>query len=191
MPGGQRHLQFTLGRPKFQTGSPNGHLKLMILRLTSSEQKQNSLLILHHEMTTENVWSSAKGKKILPTIKGKRAALCLEIRFCDFRCWVVEVSRLKMALNELNSLRKNFDNQIMTFPSTLEMLLVTSAWSKNWQKVVIRGKATWFVITRDIRCKFVAFSILLRTRRYTQRFLLSLFYSAFSTPPYFLWHVLW
>ena len=29
-------------------------------------------------MTTENVWSSAIGKKILPTIKGKHAALCLE-----------------------------------------------------------------------------------------------------------------
>ena len=59
------------------------------------------------------------------------------------------------------------------------------------KKVVISGKASWFVITRDISCKFVAFSILLRTRRYTQRFLLSLFYSALSTPPYFLWYVLW
>ena len=36
-------LRFTLGRPKFQTGSPNGHLKLMILRLTSSEQTSNRL----------------------------------------------------------------------------------------------------------------------------------------------------
>ena len=33
-----RLLLFTLGRPKFQTGSPNGGLKLMILRLTSGEQ---------------------------------------------------------------------------------------------------------------------------------------------------------
>ena len=54
---------------------------------------------------------------------------------------------------------------------------------------MIHGKASWFVITRDIGCKFVAFSILLRTWRYTQRFLLSLFYSALSMPPYFLWYV--
>ena len=119
---GAKASTITLGRPKFQTGSPNGHSKLMILRLTSSEQKQNSLLILHHEMTTENVWSSAKGKKILPTIKGKCAALCLEIRFCDFCCRVVEVSRLKMASNEYNSLWKNFDNKIMAFPSTFKTL---------------------------------------------------------------------
>ena len=50
-------------------------------------------------MTTENVWSSAIGKKILPTIKGKHATLCLEIHFCDFHYRVVEVSHLKMALN--------------------------------------------------------------------------------------------
>ena len=85
-------------------------------------KKQNSLLILHYEMTTENVWSSAIAKKILPMIKGKRAALCLEIRFCDFCCRVAEVSHLEMASNEFNSLRKNFDNKIMTFPSTLETL---------------------------------------------------------------------
>ena len=36
-------LRFTLGPPKFQTGSPNGHLKLMIIRLTSSEQTSNRL----------------------------------------------------------------------------------------------------------------------------------------------------
>ena len=31
-------LRFILGRPKFQTGSPNGRLKRIILRLTSGEQ---------------------------------------------------------------------------------------------------------------------------------------------------------
>ena len=33
-----RDLRFALGRPKFQTGSPNGSLRLTIFRLTSSEQ---------------------------------------------------------------------------------------------------------------------------------------------------------
>ena len=73
-------------------------------------------------MTTENVWSSARCKKIFLPIEGKQTALCLEIGFCDFRCWAVEVSRLKMALNEFNSFTKTFDNKIMTFPSALEML---------------------------------------------------------------------
>ena len=84
-------------------------------------------------MTTENVWSSATGKKIFLPIKGKKTALCLEIRFCDFRCRAVEVSCLKMALNEFNSVRKTFDNKILTFPSVLETLpKVATAWSKNW-----------------------------------------------------------
>ena len=71
------------------------------------------------EMTMENVWSFAT--LLLPT-EGKQTALCLEIRFCDFRCRAVEVSYLKMALNEFNSCRKTFDNKIMTFPSALETL---------------------------------------------------------------------
>ena len=54
-------------------------------------------------------------------MKGKQTALCLKIHFCDFRCRAVEVSRLKMASNEFNSLRKT-DNKIMTFPSALETL---------------------------------------------------------------------
>ena len=33
----------------------------------------------------------------------------------NFRITAVEVSRLKMVSNEFNSLRKNFDDKIMTF----------------------------------------------------------------------------
>ena len=50
------------------------------------KKQQNSLLILHFETTTENVWSLAIGKKIFLPIKGKHTPLCLELRFCDFRC---------------------------------------------------------------------------------------------------------
>ena len=56
----------------------------------------------------------------MPPIKGKQTVQSLEIHFCDFRCGAVEVSRLKMASNEFNSLRETFDNKIMTFPSALE-----------------------------------------------------------------------
>ena len=103
-------------------------------------------------MTTENIGSSATGKKIFLSIKGKQTVLCLEISFCDFRCRAVEVSRLKMAFSEFNGLRKTFDDKIMTFPSALETL------------------GRWFQITHDIcmlllnYCKFVAFSILLWTQ---------------------------
>ena len=55
---------------------------------------------------------------------------------------------------------------------------------KNWQKFAIRGKASWFQITHDIRyanfCKFVAFSTLLRTPRF-----FFIIYSALSKPHYF------
>ena len=42
--------------------------------------------------------------------------------FCDFSWRAVEVSGLKMVLKEFNSLWKNFDNKIMTFPSVLKRL---------------------------------------------------------------------
>ena len=60
-------------------------------------------------------------QRISPLINGKHTALCLEICFCDFPCRVVKVPHLKMASNEFNNLRKNFNNKIMTFPSGLEM----------------------------------------------------------------------
>ena len=65
-------------------------------------------------------WPQAK--KYFRRKKVNKQALCLQIRFCDFRCSTAEVSRLKMASNEFNSLRKTFDNKIMTFPSALETL---------------------------------------------------------------------
>ena len=52
----------------------------------------------------------------------KQTCTCLEIQFCDFHCSALEVSRLKMALIEFNSLRKTFDIKIMTFSPVLEML---------------------------------------------------------------------
>ena len=54
----------------------------------------------------ENGSLTAIGKNIFPPIKGEHTALCLEICFCDFHCRAVEVSRLKMASNEFNSLRE-------------------------------------------------------------------------------------
>jgi len=73
------------------------------------------------EMKTENVWSLAVGKKKFLPVKGKQTSTCLEICFCDFRCSAVEVSCLKMALNEFNSLRKTFGIDIMNFSPSLEM----------------------------------------------------------------------
>ena len=113
--------RFTLGRPKFQTGNPNRCLKLMILRLTSSEQttefSAHSKLLKRQRKTFDHrPWA----KKKAPPIKGKQTAQSLEIHFCDFCCRAVEVSHLKMASNEFNSLRKTSDNKIMTFPSALE-----------------------------------------------------------------------
>ena len=48
------------------------------------------------ETKKENFQLSAVRKKIFPTTKGKQTSTCLQIRFCDFRCSAVEVSRLKM-----------------------------------------------------------------------------------------------
>jgi len=61
-------------------------------------------------------------QKKAPPIKGKQTAQSLEIHFCDFCCRAVEVSRVKMASNEFNSLRKTFADKIVTFPSALEMV---------------------------------------------------------------------
>ena len=72
-------------------------------------------------MKMENVCSLAVGKTKFPQVKGKQTSTCLEIFFCDFRCSAVEVSCLKMALNEFNSLRKTFSIEIMTFSLALEM----------------------------------------------------------------------
>ena len=55
-------------------------------------------------------------------MEGKHTRPYLEILFRDFSCRAVGVSRLKMALNEFYSLRKNFDNKITTFPSALDTL---------------------------------------------------------------------
>ena len=123
-------------------------------------KQQNSLLILQFEMTTENVRSSAKCKKTFPLIRGKHTALYLEIRFCDFRCREVEVPHVKMVSNEFNSLRKNVDNKIMTFPSGLEMsgrYCIKSKLAKShgpWKSKLVSN------YTSINFCKFVA---LLRT----------------------------
>ena len=61
-------------------------------------------------------------QRISPLINGKHTALCLEICFCDFSCRAVEVCCLKLVSNEFNGLLKYFDNEIMTFPSALEMV---------------------------------------------------------------------
>ena len=124
-------------------------------------------------------------KKIFPPTKGKQTSTCLEIRFCDFRCSAVEVSRLNMASNEFDSLRKTFDIKIMTFPPALETL-----GRYCMKEKLIKSRDPWkskrFQITRDI----VAFSILLRTR--TVHLEVSvIIYSTLSTPPYFLLYVLW
>ena len=119
--GARGTYELPLGNQNFKQGAQTGALKLTILRLTSSEQTTKFLPILHFKMTTEDVWSLARCKKIFSPINGKHTALCLEIRICDFRCRAVKVSRLKMVLNEFDSLRKNFNNKIMTFPSGLEM----------------------------------------------------------------------
>ena len=49
--------------------------------------------------------SSAIGKIVFLSTKGKQTSTCLE-SFCDFPCTAVEVSHLKTPLNEFNSLRK-------------------------------------------------------------------------------------
>ena len=75
------------------------------------------------ETKTENIWSSTVDKKYFcEKLKGKQTSTCLEICFGDFRCSAVEVSHLKMASNELNSLRKTFSINIMTFSLALETL---------------------------------------------------------------------
>ena len=89
----------------------------MILRLTSSEQTTKFPAHSAPLKRQRKMLDRSPQAKTFPPIKGKQA-LCLQIRFCDFRCSAVEVSRLKMASNEFNSLRKTFDNKIMTFPSS-------------------------------------------------------------------------
>ena len=73
------------GRPKFQTRSPNGRLKLMILRITSCEWTTkfpaHSALLKQKRKT---FGLSAVGEKIFPPIKGKQTSACLEIRFWDW-----------------------------------------------------------------------------------------------------------
>ena len=111
------------GNQNFKQGALTGALKLWF-SVYKFQWTNNKILcsFCTFEITTKNIWSSAKCKKIFLPIEVKQTALCLEIRFCDFSCRAVEVYRLKMALNEFISFRKTFDNKIMTFPSALEML---------------------------------------------------------------------
>ena len=116
---------FTLGQPKFQTGSLNCRAPKTYDSQANFQWTNNkipcSFCTLKRQRKTF-AWSSAICKKVFPPIKGKHTAACLEIRLCEFHCKAVEVSRLKMALNEFNSLWKTFDNKIMTFRSALETL---------------------------------------------------------------------
>ena len=77
----------------------------MILRLTFSEQ--TTKFPVHSALLNENgkllVSSSAIGKVLFPSTKGKQTSTCLE-SFCDLPCSALEVSRVKTALNEFNSL---------------------------------------------------------------------------------------
>jgi len=69
-----------------------------------------------------------------------------------------------MTLNEFNGLQKNFDNKIMTFPSTLETLggycteVKTDKKSQSMEKQA--GFKLHVTLTISV-CKFVAFSFLL------------------------------
>ena len=81
--------------------------------------RQNSLLIL--PFWNENVKRLVIGRrqKIFPPINGKQTSTCLEIRlWLPLRCsWP---SRLKMASNDCNSLRKTLGIKIMTFLPALK-----------------------------------------------------------------------
>ena len=107
---------------KISNRESNGRLKLMILKRPSSEK--TAKFPVHFALWNDNVKRLIVGhrQKNISAYKGIHTALCLEIRFCDFHCRAVEVPRQKMASNAFNSLRKNFDNKIMTFPSALETL---------------------------------------------------------------------
>ena len=109
-------LQFTLGRPKFQTGCPNRAPKTYDSQANfqwTNNKIPCSFCTLKWQRKTF-AWSSAICKKVFLLIEGKHTAACREIHLCEFHCRAVEVSRLKMALNEFNSLWKTFDNKIMT-----------------------------------------------------------------------------
>jgi len=67
-------------------------------------------------------------QKNISADEGKQTSTFLEIHFYNFCCSAVEVSRLKMALNEFNSLRKTSSIKTMTFLPALETLGCYCMW---------------------------------------------------------------
>ena len=132
MPGWQRHLRFTLGRPKFQPGSPDRCLKHLILRLTTKSSEQTTKFPAHSALLKRQRNTSFDWNPLL--------RLLLQ-RSWSFWKWC--------QMNNLIVFEKPSIIKSWLFLQHYK-LYVTTAWSKNWEKVVIRGKASWFQITHDI-----------------------------------------
>ena len=112
-------------------GSPE--VPTICLRATKSSNKelvnkqQNSQLILHFGTNKKRLVVNRRQKNISAN-EGKQTSTSLEIHFCDFRCGAVEVSCLKMSLDEFNSLRKTSSIKTKTFSPALETLGYYCMW---------------------------------------------------------------
>ena len=76
-PGHQRLLQFTYGRPNFETKGLNGWIKIMILRITSIRLTTKFPLILHFWNKNRKRLVVSHRKKYFRQQKRKQTSTCL------------------------------------------------------------------------------------------------------------------